>query len=120
MVEGDDGRAFVKVGSRDGNPLCAGAMGRAHLPRYASVQTVNRARYEFPLPGGSTQRDISAGSGAGSGCSAAISSRDRNMDVRVLRWHDRLRLETKSDHRLSEQSKALNIALRGFSGIHKI
>jgi hypothetical protein len=49
------------------------------FPRYTCVQTVVRSQFELPR--------------AGSSCATAIANHDRNGAERVLRWHDRLRLD---------------------------
>lgn len=49
------------------------------LPRYVCVQTVARSEFELPR--------------RGSSCASAISNSERNGAARVLRWHDRLRLD---------------------------
>jgi len=49
------------------------------FPRYVCVQTVTRMEYQLPP--------------AGSGCASAISTRDGKSADRVVRWHDRLRLD---------------------------
>ncbi len=50
-----------------------------NFPRYICVQTVVRSQFELPR--------------AGSSCATAIANTERNADERVLRWHDRLRLD---------------------------
>ncbi|HVW10351.1 MAG TPA: hypothetical protein VHC90_17305 [Bryobacteraceae bacterium] len=49
------------------------------FPRYVCVQTVSRAQYQLPP--------------AGSSCASAIANNERNSADRILRWHDRLRLD---------------------------
>ncbi len=50
-----------------------------NFPRYVCVQTVVRSQFELPRTGGS--------------CASAIKNNDRNANSRILRWHDRLRLD---------------------------
>jgi hypothetical protein len=49
------------------------------FPRYVCVQTVTRRQYQLPP--------------AGSGCTSVVTARERGSDDRLLRWHDRLRLD---------------------------
>ncbi|HEY4085442.1 MAG TPA: hypothetical protein VGM43_05865 [Bryobacteraceae bacterium] len=49
------------------------------FPRYVCVQTVTRAQYQLPP--------------AGSSCASVIAARDRKSAERILREHDRLRLD---------------------------
>jgi hypothetical protein len=48
-------------------------------PRYVCVQTVTRSEYQLPP--------------AGSSCASVLANRDRKIANRILRWHDRLRLD---------------------------
>jgi hypothetical protein len=49
------------------------------FPRYVCVQTVTRMQYQLPA--------------AGASCASAIANNERNSADRILRWHDRLRLD---------------------------
>lgn len=50
-----------------------------HFTRYTCVQTVTRQQFQLPPTGNS--------------CAAAIATNERNGAERLLRWHDRLRLD---------------------------
>jgi hypothetical protein len=49
------------------------------FPRYTCIQTVTRRQFQLPA--------------AGSSCASVISTNQRDNSERVLRWHDRLRLD---------------------------
>ncbi len=49
------------------------------FPRYTCVQTVTRSQFELPQTGAS--------------CATVIADHQRNPSSRILRWHDRLRLD---------------------------
>jgi hypothetical protein len=51
----------------------------SRFPRYTCVQTVVRSQFELPP--------------AGTSCATVIASGERNNAERILRWHDRLRLD---------------------------
>ena len=50
-----------------------------HFTRYTCVQTVTRTQFQLPATGNS--------------CAAAIATNERSNAERVVRWHDRLRLD---------------------------
>lgn len=50
-----------------------------HFTRYTCVQTVTRSQFQLPATGNS--------------CAVAIATNERDNAARVLRWHDRLRLD---------------------------
>jgi len=50
-----------------------------NFPRYTCVQTVVRSQFILPA--------------AGASCAIAIANNQRNSDMAILRWHDRLRLD---------------------------
>ena len=62
------------------------------FPRYVCVQTVIRSQFELPP--------------AGSSCANAIKNNERNGSDRILRWHDRLRLDVA----VGEQSEMFSWA----------
>ncbi len=82
------------------------------LPRYTCVQTVVRSQYELPRTGDS--------------CAAAIANSNRNAAERILRWHDRLRLDVAVGERSEmfswagatsfESSDISDMVSRGASG----
>lgn len=62
------------------NKVRAGVVNNVRrFPRYTCVQTVTRRQFQLPA--------------AGSSCASAIAVNERDNAERVLRWHDRLRLD---------------------------